>query len=52
MPPEATLVAMLDEKAKLDPLLNVGQTCIYLKGAPFQRRCRVKTGRVPMRSLP
>lgn len=30
--PDATLVAMLDEKPKLDPLLNFGQPCIYLKG--------------------
>jgi DNA-binding transcriptional regulator YhcF (GntR family) len=30
--PAATLVAMLDEKPKIDPMLNRGQTCIYLKG--------------------
>ncbi|MEO8041538.1 MAG: hypothetical protein ABI646_02910 [Acidobacteriota bacterium] len=29
---DATLVAMLDEKPKIDPLLNGGQRCIYLKG--------------------
>jgi DNA-binding transcriptional regulator YhcF (GntR family) len=31
-PVEATLVAMLDEKPKIDPMLNRGQNCIYLKG--------------------
>jgi len=29
---EATLVAMLDEKPKIEPLLNGGQSCIYLRG--------------------
>ncbi len=32
VPLNATLVAMLDEKPKIEPLLNVHQKCIYLKG--------------------
>lgn len=32
VPSKATLVAMLDEKPKLEPLLNAGQSCIFLKG--------------------
>jgi DNA-binding transcriptional regulator YhcF (GntR family) len=32
VPSNATLVAMSDEKPKLEPLLNAGQVCIFLKG--------------------
>ncbi len=32
IPEGAALVAMLDEKSKIEPLLTVGQRCIYLKG--------------------
>lgn len=32
VPVDKTLVAMLDEKPKIEPLLNGGQRCFYLKG--------------------
>ncbi|MEO6333491.1 MAG: GntR family transcriptional regulator [Pyrinomonadaceae bacterium] len=32
VPRGSNLVAMLDEKAKMDPYLGGGETCIYLKG--------------------